>query len=86
MQAAAERPWPRGRDTSGRARKPRSAKVRCTVMPTTAGKGWHGGGPESRFSSQYDTRQSGGVLPAMLVSARLGVRTCLPKLACGSLG
>ena len=31
------------------------------------------------------TSQSGGVPAATLVSARLGVRTCLPKLACGSL-
>ena len=30
--------------------------------------------------------QSGGVAPAMLVSASVGVSTCLPKLACGSFG
>ena len=57
-----------------------------TVIPTTSGNGSIGGGPWSRFSSQYATVHSGGVLPAMLVSARLGVSTCLPKLACGSLG
>ena len=45
-----------------------------------------GGGPWSRFSSQYATSQSGGVDPAMLVRASDGVSTCLPKLACGSLG
>ena len=32
----------------------------------------------------YDS--SGGVLPAMLVKAKLGVSTCFPKLACGSFG
>ena len=55
-------------------------------MPTTSGNGSAGGGPCSRFSSQYVTLHSGGVDAAMLVSARLGVRTCLPKLACGSFG
>ena len=30
----------------------RRAKVRCTVMPTTAGNGSIGGAPCSRFSSQ----------------------------------
>ena len=55
-------------------------------MPTTSGNGSQGGGPWSRFSSQYATSQSAGVAPAMLVSASEGVSTCLPKLACGSLG
>ena len=56
------------------------------MIPTTCGNGSHGGGPWSRFSSQYATSHSGGVAPAMLVSASDGVSTCLPKLACGSLG
>ena len=68
------------------AHRPRSANVRWTVIPTTCGNGSQGGGPCNRFSSQYATSQSGGVAPAMLVSASDGVRTCLPKLACGSLG
>ena len=56
------------------------------VIPTTCGTGSMGGGPWSRFSSQYFTSQSAGVAPAMLVSASVGVSTCLPKLACGSFG
>ena len=61
----------------------RRANVRCTVMPTTCGTGSAGGGPCSRFSSQYRTRQPGGVAAAIEVSERLGVRTCLPKLPYG---
>ena len=45
-----------------------------------------GGGPWRRFSSQRRTSQPAGVAAAMLVSASDGVSTCLPKLACGSLG
>ena len=55
-------------------------------MPTTSGIGVNGGRPCSRFSSQYSTRQPGGVAAATLVRASVGVSTCLPKLACGSLG
>ncbi len=41
----------------------RVAKVRWTVIPTTCGNGSQGGGPWSRFSSQYDTPQSDGCRP-----------------------
>src|SRR5207244_1411633 len=55
-------------------------------MPTTSGNGRSGGGPWSRFSSQYRTDHSLGVDAATLVNASVGVSTCLPKLAWGSFG
>ena len=55
-------------------------------MPTTSGGGSAGAGPSSRFSSQYAISQLGGVDAATLVSASVGVKTCLPKLAWGSFG
>jgi hypothetical protein len=48
------------------------------------GIGSIGGGPWRRFSYQYRSDHPSGVAPAMLVSASVGVSTCLPKLACGS--
>ena len=74
------------RGTSGRARRPSLANVRWTVIPTTCGNGSCGGGPWRRFSSQSCTSQPSGVAAATLVRASVGVRTCLPKLACGSFG
>ena len=59
----------------------RRANVRCTVIPTTRGNGSTGGGPWSRFSSQYRTSHPAGVAAAIVISASVGVSTCLPKLA-----